>query len=228
MKKTLLPSSPKPQTEKTEPETPIANSDDGEVQDISSILKKRPKAITPIEEEAQTETATPAEEKIHEEEKVDEDAADFEKDDTKKENPGGEKTEMFDSESFARTLVDIANFGREWFYPGVYDKYFFKEWELADLDKCKREMRDALKKNEEPKLSDYDKTLLAKEQELLKLKLKIPLKEEERAQLAKKVARHIAKIDWMAKLEKYDWIMLLVAFEGMRFMELKGAKKQFE
>lgn len=230
MKKTLLPSS-KPEPAAPEVKTESAAPAD-EVQDISYILKRRPRVVE-LEsepEQVQQDKSAPAEElKPDANKEPDEDAADFEPDNKSTDNPGTRaKTEMFDSEGFARMLVDIANFGREWFYPSIYDKYFFKEWELADLDKCKRDMRESLKKNEEPKLSNYEKTLLEREKELLKLKLKIPLKEEERDQLAKKVARHIAEIDWMAKLEKYDWIMLLFAFEGMRFMELRGAKKQFE
>ena len=233
MKKTLLPSS-KPEPAAPEVKTESAAPADEEVQDISAILKRRPRVVVPeatAEPEAvQSDKSTAAEEVWQEaDEDADKDAADFEADSKSTDKPGaGTKTEMFDSEGFARMLVDIANFGREWFYPSIYDKYFFKEWELADLDKCKRDMRESLKKNEEPKLSNYEKTLLEREKELIKLKLKIPLKEEERDQLAKKVARHIAEIDWMAKLEKYDWIMLLFAFEGMRFMELRGAKKQFE
>jgi len=236
MRKTLLPSSAKPETKD------IANtktsSPADEVADISEILKKRPRVMVEPEppkpesaeaapeEKKETSTGSEQTKKPAAAEKPDEDAAEFEPEEKKEK--GADLGDMFDPEGMATLLIDIAGFAREWFYPKLYDKYFFTEWELRDLDGTKKKIREAAQKNEEPKLTDYDKLLLNKDKELLTLKLKIKFQDSEKEALAKKLARHIEKIDWMQKLEKYDWILLIFTFEGLRFMELKQTKSKVE
>lgn len=199
-----------------------------EVTDISEILKRRPTTKPAPEPERTHATPDPQPERDgapEAEEPKAKASADFDNEEPKKENP---IAGLIDPAGMARTIVDIANMGREFFYPSVYDKYFFTPFELQDLDALKRKQRDKLKKNEALDTNDYEKMLLDKERELLKYKLKISLSESERKLLADKLARHLEKIDWMKRLEQYDWILVLLAIEGVRFMELKQGKKKFD
>lgn len=196
--------------------------------DISEILAERPKVIEDIErklneekEKIKEEKQTAATIQISEEEKEEaETEPEFEE-----EIKTVEKTaKMFDPEGFAETIVEVANIGRSWIYPSIYEKIVFNQFEQKDLFDIQRKVNKAQKEDKEPELSNYEISLLKKNEELVKAKMKIDFSGTEKKLLAKKLSRHIAEIDFIKRLEKYDWVLVLLAIEGMRFAELKKIK----
>lgn len=192
--------------------------------DIAEILAERPKVIEDIQEEARNEEEVKEEEqtetKITEEKEEAESEPEFEE-----EIKTVEKTaKMFDPEGFAETIVEVANIGRNWIYPSIYEKIVFNQFEQKDLFDIQRKVNKAQKEDKEPELSNYEISLLNKNNELIKAKMKIDFSSTEKKLLSKKLSRHIAEINFMKKLEKYDWVLVLLAIEGMRFAELKKIK----
>jgi hypothetical protein len=208
---------------------PIAATpaDDEQITDIGDLLTRRPKAAPEPQPEPQdiyhTHTNAAEEEKTRQ---TGIEEPEFEPTTAEKQPEPSEP--MFDPEGFAKTIVDIVNIARNSFYPGIYDKIVFNEFERRDLFEVHRKINIAKKQNGEPDLTEYEKELKAKHDELTKAKLKIDFKESERNLLAKKLARHLEKINWMKKLEQYDWILILIALEGFRFAELRKIKKMGE
>jgi hypothetical protein len=198
------------------------NNNLGDAEDISDILNRRPKIHEPSAasaSEVKPEQTVVREEPQPTKKEVEEEPEFLDAEEVKEDVPP-----MFDSQGFAKTIVGLANFGREWFYPGIYDKIVFNEFERADLRDIQRRQQAAKKKGEELTLMGWEADLIEKNEKLVKAKLKISFSEKEQSMIANKLARHLEKIDFMRKLEEYDWILILLTLEGLRFMDLKKIK----
>lgn len=209
----------------------IESTENDNVTDIGDLLKRRPKEEYPEPHLFQT-TVEPTQVKQNtrpediEPQQPQTEPAEFEETPIKHETKISEP--MFNPEGLAKSLVDIANIARNWLYPNIYDRIVFNDFERRDLFDVHRKVSQAKKQGNEPELTEYEKELKEKYDELVKAKQKIDFKESERALIAKNLARHLEKIDFMKRIEKYDWVLILFALEGLRFAELRKIKNMNE
>lgn len=215
------------QVETPAPAAHIPPQQETKVISLLDRLKQQPKPNAPapeqvdFSEEVETETGNdPAQAKQAAQQKA---SAQFEPG----YQPGSAEREpeftgsVMDPENMASAAIGLFDFFRTLGYPWVNERLMFDVQERASLKEAKRVFREAMMANLEPELNNYQKHLLEREKELFEANLKIPFTDSEKKQLAGALAKHIKNIDWMAKLEKYDWVIMLLTIEGVRFYNVQ-------